>query len=299
MITKGDGRPPPKPPFRQEGNGYRGTGEDDRRAWFNLMKDTTSFYFTNFPENIREKELWSVFQQWGSVREVVIPPKRDKYGKRFGFVRYKGVEHPARMEGNLSTVWFGNLRLRVNVPKYGRGVNGSKALLNKGGLQRNWCTKEAALVKKGFSFANVVGRTNVTLSKANREVNPCGTVSEGNDWRGPSFIVPQEELRWLQGCYVGTLHSFQDLNMLQKKLSEEGLFSVTATSMGGKMVLLSSKNNEDLPSLLPDICPCLERWFMDLKPWEQGMVSRERMNFLRLTRTLHIVSFKRSWEEKK
>lgn len=58
-----------------------------------FLRDTTSFFFTNFPDNFGEVDMWKIFSRWVSVGEVFIPPKRDKFGKRFGFVRFKFVEN--------------------------------------------------------------------------------------------------------------------------------------------------------------------------------------------------------------
>ena len=41
-------------------------------------KDVTSFYFSRFPEETTEKDLWRHFKQVGDVREIFISPKRNK-----------------------------------------------------------------------------------------------------------------------------------------------------------------------------------------------------------------------------
>lgn len=56
--------------------------------------DATSFFFTEFPDHYGAKDMWSVFQIFGRVFEVFIPNKRDKRGKRFGFVIFFEVSDP-------------------------------------------------------------------------------------------------------------------------------------------------------------------------------------------------------------
>lgn len=34
--------------------------------------DILSLYFTRFPENMGEKDLWVAFKKWGDVREVLL-----------------------------------------------------------------------------------------------------------------------------------------------------------------------------------------------------------------------------------
>lgn len=52
--------------------------------------DISSFYFTRFPEDVNEKDLWYQFKRWGDVREIFICKQRNKSGRRYGFVRFKG-----------------------------------------------------------------------------------------------------------------------------------------------------------------------------------------------------------------
>ena len=58
--------------------------------------DIVSFYFTRFLEKATEKDLWKHFKKFGDVREVFIPKNRNKTGRRYGFVRFKGVEEGCR-----------------------------------------------------------------------------------------------------------------------------------------------------------------------------------------------------------
>lgn len=67
-----------------------GFTSDHQQGWFqkgessfrggnkNFLNGTTTFFFTNFPEECREQDLWEILFKWGSVREVYIPPKGDK-----------------------------------------------------------------------------------------------------------------------------------------------------------------------------------------------------------------------------
>ena len=45
-----------------------------------------------------EKELWAVFKKWGDAREVFIARNRNRNGRRYGFVRLKGVENAETRE---------------------------------------------------------------------------------------------------------------------------------------------------------------------------------------------------------
>lgn len=69
--------------------------------------------------------------KWGNVREVVIPLKMDKYGNRFGFVRFFNVQNFIILERQLDAIWLdaiwiGERRLKVNLPRFERGDNGGE-----------------------------------------------------------------------------------------------------------------------------------------------------------------------------
>ena len=60
----------------------------------------------------------------GDVREVFIAKKRNKNGRRYGFVRFKGVEDMLQLEKKLDNIVFGGLKMFVNIPKFGRAAPG-------------------------------------------------------------------------------------------------------------------------------------------------------------------------------
>ncbi|MCI15232.1 RNA-binding protein 25-like, partial [Trifolium medium] len=83
---------------------------------------TTSFYFTNFPEDIKPVDLWELFAKFGKVGDVYIPNKVDKWGKRFGFVKFKDVKDVEEMSRRLVNVWSGSFKLQINHSRFGRNA---------------------------------------------------------------------------------------------------------------------------------------------------------------------------------
>ena len=50
------------------------------------------------------KDLYFEFKDLGDIDEVFIPPKRDKVGRRYGFVRYFNVADERLMATKLDNV---------------------------------------------------------------------------------------------------------------------------------------------------------------------------------------------------
>ena len=83
------------------GDSWRSKGRDI------TIKDETTYFFSRFPEDLKESDLWGIFRRW-----------RDKSSHRFGFVRFKGVENVLRLEKQLEDIVIGSTKLHVNLPKY-------------------------------------------------------------------------------------------------------------------------------------------------------------------------------------
>lgn len=85
--------------------------------------ETTSFFFTNFPDIYGNEDMWKVFIKWGKVRNVHIPSRTDKFGNRFKFVKFFDVHYPKELEAQLNTIWIGDYKMKVNIPKFQRENN--------------------------------------------------------------------------------------------------------------------------------------------------------------------------------
>lgn len=64
------------------------------RESFKAKEKAVTYFFSQFPKDHGAKEIYGIFTKYGNATEVVIPPKRDKIGRRFGFVRVKQVRDP-------------------------------------------------------------------------------------------------------------------------------------------------------------------------------------------------------------
>ncbi|CAK8534908.1 unnamed protein product [Lathyrus sativus] len=62
----------------------RGKGVGDSKA-------ISSFFFTEFLKDFGAKEMTEVFKDYGIMREVFIPVRRDKRGKHYGFDGFRMI----------------------------------------------------------------------------------------------------------------------------------------------------------------------------------------------------------------
>lgn len=132
-----------------------------------LNKDITFMYISEFPEGSSAKDLFDLFRCIGSMLEVEISPRRNKFGKRSGLAGFVDVS-----DGRLLVVWLDNTiitgkKIHVNLPRFQRGHFegvGRFGGMDKGNI--GW-DKERVVVKgkervwfetrrKGISYAEAV-----------------------------------------------------------------------------------------------------------------------------------------------
>ncbi|GKV20182.1 hypothetical protein SLEP1_g30341 [Rubroshorea leprosula] len=58
--------------------------------------------------------MWHTFSRFGRVLEVYILEKRDKYGRRFGFVRFQDIRDTKCLEVDLDQIKVGEVKIHVN-----------------------------------------------------------------------------------------------------------------------------------------------------------------------------------------
>ncbi|OIV95582.1 hypothetical protein TanjilG_23813 [Lupinus angustifolius] len=75
-----------------------------------VQLNSITFFFTNIPDSHGTGEMWALFSKWGKAGEVVIPPKRDKKGNRFGFFIFTNQDRVGKLEKELANVWIGNFK---------------------------------------------------------------------------------------------------------------------------------------------------------------------------------------------
>ncbi|GKD87064.1 RNA-directed DNA polymerase, eukaryota, reverse transcriptase zinc-binding domain protein, partial [Tanacetum coccineum] len=90
-----------------------------------------SFYITNFPDHINAKALWKYCEPYGKIVDAYIASKPSKVGKRFGFVRFLGVNNGDEFAKRLSKLWFVSFHLYAAVARFKRPIKSSKDMGNQ------------------------------------------------------------------------------------------------------------------------------------------------------------------------
>ena len=60
----------------------------------------------------------------GTVADVYIAKRKNKFGQMFAFCRYIKVANIENLISSLSNIWVGKLRLHANVARFDRKMDG-------------------------------------------------------------------------------------------------------------------------------------------------------------------------------
>lgn len=245
-------------------------------------RNSVSFFFTEFPDDFHAKEMWDVFKKFGDVDEVVIPPKRDKRGKRFGFVRFFGVRDPSFFAIKLDNIIIGSKKMFVNLPRFQReGMGGASQKYTGAGhaptnaprshVKQSWRNDEksyACAVKKGVRDG---GGRGVPYNKGLKSCN----------YAHLKFHVNEERIKKCSSAFIGKVAKVGTSYEIQEEFYRHGLFSIKAIPMGSNLVLLEAENVDDVPALVNDEKEWLLEWFDEIRAWSPKEIDSERIAWIR------------------
>ena len=229
-------------------------------------KDITSFYFSRFVDDIIGQELWYHFKKWGYVKKIFIPNRRNFTGKRYGFVRFKGVQDIPYLARQLDRIVIGGLKLFVNLPKYGREVQREAA----GTTQTRPCTdrKQGAEVRthhtKPTSYANALTRN---IRRSGYQITSNTPINHKTSSSSVHIEVKPEDTSWLKEAWIEPLKNPALFERLEDELLWETGMDVTPRYMGDDQVLLQGLTENEAHQLMSGgraggitVFSSIERW---------------------------------------
>ncbi|GKA83417.1 auxin response factor, partial [Tanacetum coccineum] len=227
--------------FQRNGGGFKDNGwnvnnmgkyrtkEDD------VARISTSVYVSNIQDSITAKDLFQACKQYGHVVDTFIPTKRDKNGKRFGFVRFINVFNEDRLINNLCTVWIDRLKLHANIARFQR-------------TQANFNEKEGKL-NKPQSAPKVILKSNVPkgdgksyMGVLKGDINPVVEEPKSE----PVLVLGDDCMatKDVSNALFGRVKEFASLANLKLALTEEGFVDLSIKYLGELWVMLEFKTKE-------------------------------------------------------
>ncbi|KAM0062133.1 putative RNA recognition motif domain, nucleotide-binding alpha-beta plait domain superfamily [Helianthus debilis subsp. tardiflorus] len=208
--------------------------------------EITKFFVTNIPTGCRPWDLANAFRIYGEIAGAFIAKKKDKEGKIFGFVSFKGVRDVEDLTRNISKVKLGGNNLSINVALFAKeNVNLKPYAGSGGGLGgrgKNFenrkefpgnkpQVKDFSSVKKGVSFLDIL------TNKSHVE--------------GDEDVVTVDPSTFSMSCFIGRAAigravGFKELRFLRTSLSLAGYGEASIQYIGGLSVLISFSGGKRL-----------------------------------------------------
>lgn len=265
-----------------------------------------SFFFSDFPDSHRAKDMLSAFAYYGKVVEVVIPPKTNKWGKRFGFVRFIDVQDPRMFAIQLDNIIIGADKIHVNLPRFERErfakqpaekvhrMKTPAAIHPRQRPRAVWreVVRPHGDVMPSVSCVNQEQAVKVpgTGVRTENRRNPWNIRGIDGGFRNPdqSRCVPRvvynasnDELARFNRMYVAEVKNAGGTHMVQEWFSGQGVFSIKVTPMGANLVLLEEMDDGYIQAILDDSEEWFYEVFSDIRKWSQKEIDNERVVWIR------------------
>lgn len=281
-------------------NGSVRQREEEITNWRDAT-DIQSFYFTRFPEEMGEKDMWLKFKKWRDLREVFIARHRNRNGRRYDFVCFKGVEDVKLLERQLDNMVIGGLKLHANLLKHGRerttdkkansevqskvGMNRSRACVDGQEHNRNDAVLNIGDVRmfnqhthqwtKPRSYANVLATGIRNVGKREIQGQKYQTLTTSHS--SLQLNIPMEQVKRFSNTWVGRLRKLSAFDKLEDEFMWEAGPEVKPKYLGDDMVLLVGLND----TRAEELCNAEEdkgiSLFHSLEKWNPGLRTGYRL----------------------
>jgi len=254
-----------------------------KNSW---AEHASTYFFSNFPDSHGEYDMFRIFRKWARVKEVFISRRLNRWGRRFGFVRFFPVPNEASMEKQLDGIFIGSLKLHVNLPKYRRAEMEQKyektSYASKDYRHTNrpmgkreqyargtWCENTNRVYYRGDNLKP-------KLSYAEAVRSPAQGI-----WKGPVFETASNTPPWLVTSAVGRMSPDVSFETLREEFVKGGMSRVKLRFMGDNLVLLTPNNSERLEEIIKLNNDWFNSLFVSLEPWSESYVAGHKIVWVR------------------
>ncbi|XP_058749783.1 uncharacterized protein LOC131622758 [Vicia villosa] len=243
-----------------------------------------TIFFSDIPNRINAKGVFDLFGCHGDVVEVVIPPRRNNLGKRFGFARFVGVEEARLLGVRLDNIIIDGKKIHANVPRFERSISnrGNSMARGKVAEESGVRAKESSEpekvsesrnnnqgYRKGWSFAEAVGKVKVVSEGVEVPTSLPTPVL--------NFVSKVEDKERLRKAYVGVVLNPGSAYNIQTHFEVEGVFSIKVSPLGSNLCLLEETETGFIRELIGEGQTWWKQWFKEVRPWEETGVDPERV----------------------
>ena len=241
-------------------------------------EDTVKFYVSNFPDKCSGKDLDDLLKEFGEITKIYIARKRDREGRRFGFVTFGGVRDKADLERSMRNLWLGSFKLRINVARFvGEQGEARSTEDNRSKADDNRKKADTTKEQKGRQEQTAGGRRPGSFkeavtgaTKGTKEellVDIPDIINEYSDRHGKALVA-----RLLN------VDKLKKIGQLARELNPSG---GSIQFLGGLSVLLSFKDSKEAEEVRKKAAVRVD-FFSSIETWEGQSLPLERVAWLKV-----------------
>ncbi|PWA45457.1 nucleotide-binding alpha-beta plait domain-containing protein [Artemisia annua] len=204
-----------------------------------IQRRITKLFVANLPDRCSGVDLAGVLREHGTIFDIYIAKKRDKGGRRFGFVSFLDVKDTDEMLKKLYNIKLGSFKLEINIARFVledgeiKDDNYHKLKVDKVHIppsHKNGSSNIRFVKKGAFSFKEALTGQREEEDVQNKTVILEDQQSVFEDFHDRSLVIK--------------LSSFEVLRNIRRILNEMGLGGGSFQYIGGFQILLSFRNSE-------------------------------------------------------
>lgn len=171
-------------------------------------------FFTNMAEDVTMVEIWKTFKQFGQISDIIVPTKRDRFGKRFGFIIAKNNIEASALLSKSKEITFNGLSIKMD---WARKLNSADKLRGKHTASRlpPRNTDIGQEQKTNQTNQERMARADMSQNgKKNVEVHSFIEQDTTNSAQDEDIMTIPVDQRWLDFLSLSfTVHTIEDLKL--------------------------------------------------------------------------------------
>ncbi|CAH1416222.1 unnamed protein product [Lactuca virosa] len=228
---------------------------------------STSFFVTNFPRDMIEKDLWRLFDEYAKVVDVYIARKISKLGKKFAFVHFLKIADEKRLESKLVGIWVGNFHLFVSMARFNMDQKSPKPSGNI--HKKDYGPKQSANMQgteqvHRSSYVDILHRGNGERNQVNTKASKTINLVAGD------FMAMDDSSRIIL-CKVRYAYIIPQLYSL---CNVEGFVEVNIKFIGGRWVWFQFLSTASCVQFKQH--EGMMKYFQEVVPVNKSFVVKER-----------------------
>lgn len=224
--------------------------------------------------------MFELFGCIDEVIEVVISSKRNKWGKIFGFAKFKEVGDANLLVTKLDNIIIDGKKIHANLLRFNRREAGLRKNDEGSSVRQEQVDVTEKMVQKGRGIHHKVGVRSFVEVVKNYESSSSGGVHLAQDHI--KFSSKEEESFRFKKPYVGVVLQLGSIYDIQTHFKMEGYFSIKVTPLGANLCLLEEVEEGEIADLIK-LGECWwKQWFSEIKILIQSVMDKERVTWLRI-----------------